>query len=188
MSFTFKKVEIYKGFPGGTSGKESNVWDAGDESLIPGSGRSPGGGHGNSLQYFCLKNPRMRWLDGIIESMDMSLSKLWEMVKDRDACRTAVQGVQRARRDLVTEQQLQQRFYSTPKIFPGGWFYCGNTGSTIILKLRVPRAGRTGNSIHGSVKLCISFWYRIIFMQDWTKTHGCPKHAIMLVFFCTDTA
>ena len=97
-------------------------------------------------------------------------------------------GLQRVGHDWVTEQQLQQRFYSTPKIFPGGWFYCGNTGSTIILKLRVPRAGRTGNSIHGSVKLCISFWYRIIFMQDWTKTHGCPKHAIMLVFFCTDTA
>ena len=49
----------------------------------------------------------MRWLDGITESMDMSLSKLDEMVKDRKSGVLQSMGSQRVRHSLATEQQQQ---------------------------------------------------------------------------------
>ena len=48
---------------------------------------------------------RMSWLDGIADSVGMSLSKHLEMVKDREAWHAAVQGLQSLRRDLPTKQQ-----------------------------------------------------------------------------------
>ena len=48
-------IPVFLGFPGVSDGKET-TYNVGDLGLIPGSGRSLGGGHGNSLQYSCLEN------------------------------------------------------------------------------------------------------------------------------------
>ena len=48
---------------------------------------------------------RVRWFDGITHSMDMNLSKFWEIVKDRETWPVQFMGSQRVRHDLVTEQQ-----------------------------------------------------------------------------------
>ena len=50
-------ISLYQvDFPGGSDGKAS-AYSAGDPASIPGSGRSPGEGNGNPLQYSCLENP-----------------------------------------------------------------------------------------------------------------------------------
>ena len=48
----------------------------------------------------------MKWLDGITNSMDMSLSKPWEIVKDREACHAAVPGVVKGQQDRTTKTEL----------------------------------------------------------------------------------
>ena len=77
------------GFPQWLSGKEStyNTGSSGDKSSIPGSGRSPGGGYSNPLQYSCLENPMDRgaWCattPGVAKSQTRlkRLSRAWHMI------------------------------------------------------------------------------------------------------------
>ena len=60
--------KLHMDFPGDSIGKES-ACSVGDVGLIPGLGRSPGGGHGNPLQYSCLENPTDRGSWRAIQSM-----------------------------------------------------------------------------------------------------------------------
>ena len=66
----------------------ANARDTGDMGLIPGSGRSPGGGRDNQLQYSCLKNPM-----------------------DRVAWQAIVHGVSRVRYDVATQHDDNNKGY-----------------------------------------------------------------------------
>ena len=61
---------------------------------------------------------RMRWLDGITDSMDMSLSKLWELVKDSEAWHTVVHGVAKSQTRLSYWTELNRKYLLSIWGFP----------------------------------------------------------------------
>ena len=74
--YVYIYVYIFMGFPGDSVVKNLPA-NAQDARLIPGSGRSPGGGNGNTLQYSCLGNPMDRgaWqaaVHGVTKVLDMT--------------------------------------------------------------------------------------------------------------------
>ena len=73
---TFKEYTIFRDFPRGSNAKES-ACNAGDPDMIPGSGRSPGEGNGNPLQYSCLENSmdREAW-QAIVHGVTKSQTQL----------------------------------------------------------------------------------------------------------------
>ena len=66
-------LSIQPGCPGGSDGEKSS-FNAGDLGLIPGLGKSHGGGHGNPLQYSCLENPMDR---GAWQALVNGVAKSW---------------------------------------------------------------------------------------------------------------
>ena len=73
-------LSFYYGFPGRSDDKDS-ACNAGDPGLIPGSGSSSRGGHGNPLQYSCLENPMDR---GTWQAIVHEVAKNWTQLNPEE--------------------------------------------------------------------------------------------------------
>ena len=159
------------GFPGGT-GTPANVGDIREAALILGSGRSPGGGHGNPLQYSCLENPMDR---GAWPTIVHRVAKSWTQLKWLSAHTWALWGALRPR-SFASSEELVIRQCSAYKVRMKTHHHaCGHfrpqLWTWIILRVHCPRPDQHSACIHKlvpkDIKL-LTYWQSTPVIFTWS--------------------